>query len=210
MSHPAHVTDSNPYPWPYDGCLVGPHLALLICGAQGVLVDGSCGSEEVAERLRQVGELVRSRGGRVFWIRHGGRDGTARPTGSLPVRSSPGWQLAFEVPDDDEVVDSAGWDGCFGSDLDQALRRGGTTNVILAGYASEITVDSTVRSLNDQGHECLVLTDGCAPLSIELGGRAHHSLTMSGGIFGALGTVANLTQLLERLPLDPTDTETNA
>jgi len=67
---------------------------------------------------------------------------------------------------------------------------------VLGGIASELTVDSTVRTLNDRGHECLVLTDGCAPLVASLGVRAHHSLTMSGGIFGALGTIEHVVVAL--------------
>ena len=64
-------------------------------------------------------------------------------------------------------------------------------HLVLAGYASEVTVDSTVRTLNDRGFECLVLSDGCAPLDADLGARALRSLTMSGGIFGAHGRTAD-------------------
>jgi nicotinamidase-related amidase len=74
--------------------------------------------------------------------------------------------------------------------------------VVLGGIASELTVDSTVRTLNDRGHECLVLTDGCAPLVASLGARAHHSLTMSGGIFGALGSVDHVADALVSSPSD--------
>ena len=74
--------------------------------------------------------------------------------------------------------------------------------MLLGGFASEITVDSTVRTLNDQGHECLVLTDGCAPIDPALGARAHHSLTMSGGIFGALGTSDSLLHLIDQMSDD--------
>jgi nicotinamidase-related amidase len=71
--------------------------------------------------------------------------------------------------------------------------------VVLAGLASELTVDSTVRTLNDRGHECLVLTDACAPVDRGLGRHAHASLTMSGGIFGALGTTTDLLAALTAL-----------
>jgi nicotinamidase-related amidase len=119
----------------------------------------------------------------------------ARPV-TLPQRRSGAWQLVAEPAGSDVVVDAAGWDGSFGCDLDAVLRAIGTRTLVLAGLASELTVDSTVRTLNDRGWECLVLTDACAPLDAALGARAHHSLTMSGGIFGALGTVPALVAAL--------------
>jgi nicotinamidase-related amidase len=114
------------------------------------------------------------------------------------VIGSADWELACATDAADLVIDSAGWDGCFGSTLDHQLRGGGTRTVVLGGFASEVTVDSTVRTLNDQGHECLVLSDGCAPIDLHLGARAQHSLTMSGGIFGALGTTTALLEALQR------------
>jgi biuret amidohydrolase len=206
---------SIPYAWPYDGRLVGSSLALVICGAQRELVAASTGAGAVTERLRDAAGAVRRIGGRVVWVRHGGRDAPSRPTGSLPVRLTPGWELVGGSPATDSVVDASGWDGCFGSDLDHALRSraaatGGWSRVVLGGYASEITVDSTVRTLNDRGHECLVLTDGCAPLDTALGGRAHASVTMSGGIFGALDTCTSLVGLLTTISSLPTPQEVPA
>jgi nicotinamidase-related amidase len=190
-----HVCGTVPYPWPYDGSLVPQRTALVLCGAQRALVGLSEQGGEVLDRVVALADGVRSLGVSVVWVRHGGRT-PRRATDVLPVRSSGGWQLASEPHAHDVVVDAPGWDGSFCSELDPVLRAGGTRTVVLAGFASEITVDSTVRTLNDRGHECLVLTDGCAPVDGELGARAHHSLTMSGGIFGALGTIPNLTAAL--------------
>lgn len=202
-----HLTGSVPYPWPYDGRIDGSSSALLICGAQRELVDASSGAAAVQERLIETASALRAVGGLVVWIRHGGRAAPSRATATLPVRGSDGWQLALPPEDGDEIVDAGGWDGCFASDLDHMLRQrggglrpGGWCTIALGGFASEITVDSTVRTLNDQGHECLVLTDGCAPLDPFLGERAHASVTMSGGIFGALGATPALISLLRQLP----------
>ena len=203
----ARLDGSNPYAWPYDGRLDGSSIALVICGAQRDLVAASADAATVAAHLAEVARSVRRVGGLVVWVRHGGRDGARRPTASLPARTADGWQLVHELPPGDALVDAAGWDGCFGSDLDHTLRSraaaiDGWCRVVLGGYASEITVDSTVRTLNDRGHECLVLTNGCAPLDLALGARAHASVTMSGGIFGALDTCQAVTRLLASLP-DP-------
>jgi nicotinamidase-related amidase len=159
------------------------------------LVDAAVEGPAVLDRLTALAEHLRPLGARVVWVRHGTRT-TRRGTAVLPVRATSGWQLAVAPDPADVIVDAGGWDGSFAGDLDDVLRTGGSRAVVLAGMGSELTVDSTVRALNDRGHECLVLTDGCAPLDRALGARAHHSLTMSGGIFGALGTTTNLITAL--------------
>jgi nicotinamidase-related amidase len=151
----------------------------------------SDGADDVLAVLRELAGVVRSAGGDVVWVRHGRR--AERSNDALPVRGTPGWAMIDSPALDDIVVDAGGWDGCYSSELEHVLRDVGAAHIALGGLASELTVDSTVRTLNDRGFECLVLTDGCAPTHAEMGRRAHHSLTMSGGIFGALGTTGDLT-----------------
>jgi nicotinamidase-related amidase len=199
---PTFVTATVPYPWPYDGHLDIRSLAVVICGAQGRFVEACDGADVVLAALVGLAEVVRDGGGRVVWVRHGRRAVADPAAGFLPVRGDQGWDLVTAPAGADAVVDSAGWDACFASDLDHTLRSAGIRSITLGGFASELTVDSTVRTLNDRGHECLVLTDGCAPLDVDLGARAHCSLTMSGGIFGALGTIEHVVAALDRASAD--------
>jgi nicotinamidase-related amidase len=193
-----HVADTVPYAWPYDGELRGAGLALVVCGAQRDLAAVSASADTALEAVRELAAVVRSAGGDVVWGRHGRRAAPGPVRSALPTRGTSGWEL-IEVPAAaDVVIDAAGWDGCFSSELEHLLRSRNTTHLALGGLASELTVDSTVRTLNDRGFECLVLTDGCAPIDLEMGRRAHHSLTMSGGIFGALGTTRDLAAALDR------------
>jgi nicotinamidase-related amidase len=205
MPSPLHVADTVPYPWPYDGLLRPDRTALVVCGAQTLIVTAARDADGVRERLIELAAGVRASGGTVIWVRHGAGAHRSRPTQFLPVIDSTDWQLVEDPDPSDAIVDSRGWDGCFGSALDHTLRSRHIATVLLGGFASEITVDSTVRTLNDQGHECLVLTDGCAPLDTDLGARAHHSLTMSGGIFGALGTITAAHDALRSATPSPTD-----
>ena len=195
------IPDTIPYPWPYDGVLEPTRLALVVCGAQRALVGAAAAGGHTLHGVVALADRLRPLGTVVTWVRHGARPGR-RPTW-LPTPGTTGWTLALDPPEGDLVVDAAGWDGCFGSSLDRDLRAAGRDHVVLAGLASEITVDSTVRTLNDRGYECLVLTDVCAPLDLHTGRHAHHSLTMSGGIFGALGTADALLAALTRSETTP-------
>jgi nicotinamidase-related amidase len=100
---------------------------------------------------------------------------------------------------DDLVVTAAGHDGFCGSDLDLALRARGIELIVAVGMAAEVAVSSTVRSANDRGYECLTLSDAVAPLDPATGERELCSVTMSGGIFGAVGTSDAFLATIERL-----------
>ncbi len=99
------------------------------------------------------------------------------------------------------MIDAAGINGFTGSALDGALRSRGIDHLVLTGFAAEAPVDSTLRGANDRGYECLVVTDGVAPFDAVTGSAALSSVTMSGGIFGALATSVELLGLLA--PPDP-------
>jgi nicotinamidase-related amidase len=195
------IPDANPYPWPYDGRIDPAATALVVCGAQTGLRALAPTAPAVLATLTDLASALRPLGVLVVWVRHGAH-GARRPT-PLPAVGTDEWALCTEPAPGDLVIDAAGWDGGFGSTLDHELRRHGRTHLVLGGLASELTVDTTVRTLNDQGYECLVLTDGCAPVDADLGARAHHSLTMSGGIFGALAPVAALRAALAASPNPP-------
>jgi biuret amidohydrolase len=94
------------------------------------------------------------------------------------------------------LVASSGIDGFTGSSLEQELVAHRISHLLLCGFASELTVDSTLRSANDRGFECLVLTDALATIDHDVAARLLHSVTMSGGIFGALGTTTDVLSVL--------------
>ena len=177
---------ADPSPWPYDGRLDGRRLALVIAGDQPAWARRSSGATAVAAVIGRVADAVRRAGGGVVHVRHGGS--SWRATGLPPVRRDPTWELATRAEPDDVVVDAAGVDGFFGGPLDAELRSRGYDTLVLAGYGAESAVSSTLRSANDRGYECLTLTDGTAPFDDALGARSLHSITMSGGIFGAIAS----------------------
>jgi hypothetical protein len=177
------VAETTPYPYPFDGQLTSGATALIVCGSQTALVAASTDADSVMSRVVEVAAAMEQLGCSMFSV---------SVTGQRGLLADPGTPVC---PIGTTVL-AAGWDGCYGSDLEHRLRAGRIATVALCGFASELTVDSTIRTLNDRGFECLVLTDLCAPIDPALGARALASVTMSGGIFGALGTSASLLDAL--------------
>ncbi len=189
----APVASTNPYPWPYDGILRADRTALVIAGAQSGWFAASADPETVAACIARVITALRAKGVIVVGLSHvrsARLPITAGPgRAALPVIGTPeATPLEFPGSTVDLAVVAQGIDGFYASPLEAQLRAAGRTHLLMAGFAAEITVDSTLRGANDRGFECLVLTDAVAPVSVEVGAHALASVTMSGGIFGALGT----------------------
>lgn len=177
---------AEPYPWPYDGMLDPRRLALVIAGAQPAWARRSADVASVAAVIAQVADAVRAKGGTVVHIRHTG----VRPSqsGLPPAHADEGWFLNTDPAALDIVVDAAGVNGFYGGPLDHELRSLGIDTLVLCGFGAEAAVSSTLRSANDRGYECLTLTDAAAPFEAALGRHDLQSITMSGGIFGAVAT----------------------
>ncbi|HEY6534008.1 MAG TPA: cysteine hydrolase [Acidimicrobiales bacterium] len=193
-----HVPDTQPYPWPYDGDLDGRRYALVVAGAQAHWLARSVDTTAVLANLTALAGAVRSSGGIVVALRHGRSPALAdvghRPR--LPTTRTEGWQLCLGGLSPDHVVDTTGLNGFHGSELDALLGGLGRDHLLFGGFCAELTVDTTLRSANDRGYESLVVTDACAFVDPAVGAHAHSSVTMSGGIFGALGTSTAVSRAL--------------
>ena len=166
-----HVAGTDPYPWPWDGRLDGDHLALVLAGWDEVWCQAALEPEPSMAACTELAAAVGRAGGLVLTVAH---------RGAVPL----------PVPDLGCTVASDGLDGFFDGPLDGTLRRAGRTHLLLAGLGLEGPVHSTLRSANDRGYECLLVADAAAPATADLAGAAVKTVTMSGGIFGAVGTAA--------------------
>jgi biuret amidohydrolase len=187
----AHLVDSAPYPWPWDGDLDPRRTALLVAGAQPAWAERSRRVPGVTATIATVADVLRDAGSLVIHLVHVAPAG-ARPAPLPPRPEDPAARLLGPVGFDGLVVEAIGTNGFHGSRLDAELRRRGIARLVLTGYGAEAAVDSTLRSANDRGYECLVLTDAVAPFDDDVGAHALASVTMSGGIFGAIGTSTDL------------------
>lgn len=185
---------AEPYLWPYDGTLDPRRLALVIAGAQPAWARRCTDTTEVSAVIGAVAGAVRAAGGAVVHVRHSGFRRT--PSGLPPVPSDEDWGVSTEPMPGDLVVDAAGIDGFYDGALDRELRSRQIDTLVLCGFGAEAAVSSTLRSANDRGYECLTLTDGAAPFDAELGRHDLNSITMSGGIFGAIASSEALVEAL--------------
>jgi len=179
----AHVADTEPYAWPYDGRLAGGHLALVVAGWddawQRRSIEPAAASDAVAVLAPEVARV----GGLVIAVHHGDATPLELP-GARPVGA-------------------AGIDAFWGGPIDATLRSAGRTHLLVIGHGLEGPVHSTLRSANDRGYECLLVTDACAPLTDDLADAAALTVTMSGGIFGAIGRLGPVLDALASLPTAP-------
>lgn len=174
-----HIAATDPYPWPYDGRLAGAHLALVLAGwdeawrERSLSVDARAGCDALALASAACGALV-------VGVSHRDAPAMPLPFGGVSVRAD-------------------GLDGFHGSPLDGLLRRAGRTHLLVAGHGLEGPVHSTLRSANDRGYECLLVADAAAALTHDLADAAAKTVTMSGGIFGAVGTTSAVLDALAEL-----------
>jgi hypothetical protein len=170
---------TSPYPWPYDVQVDPRRLALLVVGAQGWWAARTEEPAAALEALERTAKVVRDAGATVVVVRRSGSD-----------------EPVFDTEPGDLIVECTGMSGFSGGPLDQRLRALGCDHLAVGGLGLETAVYSTVGAANDRGYECLTLADAAAPHDREVADRALASITMSGGIFGAIGTTTDLLDLL--------------
>ncbi len=200
-----HVAGTTPYPWPFDGDLAGTGTALVVVVPDDFAVDPD---GHAAEQFDRLATAVRRAGGVLVVAT---TTTPARPGRSLPDRRAvPGLgapqALAGRAPD--LAVRSRGVDAFYGSELDAELRNRGIRRLLLAGVGLETSVHSTMRDANDRGYECLLVVDASTPIDRTLVDPAVSMIEMSGGIFGAVGRVADVIRALVPAPEAETDLTT--
>lgn len=188
-------------------------MALLVYDMQV----GICGQiKDGANVIARVGELLeaaRSAGVRVAHTRHMSLprawmgasqvrmamawQRTEEPEAVQPwfLRDSPAFAIVPELaPRADEVVfDKLAMSAFEGTPLATALRDRGVTAVAVAGVATEIGIEPTVRHAADLGFIPVIVEDACAAGHAEAGVRSLEALRFAGdAMFADSATVQDL------------------
>lgn len=166
------------------------------CGIVGQLPDGQAVTGKVAEVL----DMARRRGLRVVFTRHLSlptrlmgvfqyRQAMAWQKVSDPaqvkpwfLRGSPGFEIVPELQprDDEAVLDKIAFSAFEGTPLATILRDCGLQGFIIAGIATEIGIEPTVRHGADLGLVPIVVEDACGAGHPDAGRRSLDSLRFLG------------------------------
>ena len=126
--------EADPYPWPYDGGLVADRLALVICGAQRWFYSRTAQPNDALDRVARIASLMRPSGASIVAVRHGSdHHHQGRPV--LPLVGSSDYQLIIEASAADALIDAAGIDAFYGSNIDAYFRARGIDTLVVVGLA---------------------------------------------------------------------------
>ncbi|MEV5600920.1 isochorismatase family protein [Streptomyces sp. NPDC052299] len=178
--------------------VLDPNTALIVVDLQkGITaLPTAHPSAGVVANAATLADAFRAKGLPVVLVRvTGGAPG--RTEG--PARSGqPAADWAEIVPEmgpreGDIIVTKQQWGAFYGTDLDLQLRRRGVTQVVVAGIATSIGVESTARSAHEHGYHVTLATDAMTDMS----GEAHdNSLQRIFPRLGETGTTDEIVKLL--------------
>ena len=130
---------------------------LIVVDMQVGLLDGLPKQDllGVIQRINALANMVRQTGGLVVWIRHCGKAGDGFERGSK------GWAFLPELDcrPQDAVVEKTLNDSFAGTMLHETLQRRAPDRVLIAGWATDSCVDSTVRSAISRDYNVVAVSD---------------------------------------------------
>ena len=174
--------------------------ALLVYDMQVGIIGQIQGGPALVARVKELLEIARAVGFRVFFTRHMSlpkeasgvfqlrtamawqRVSTVADVKPWFLRESPGFQLVPELdPLPSEVIfDKITMSAFEGTPLDIALRDCGINSFIIVGVATEIGIEPTVRHGADLGYIPIVVTDACGAGHPEAADRALANMRFMG------------------------------
>jgi nicotinamidase-related amidase len=174
--------------------------ALVVYDMQIGILQQLPNGQAVLEKVLIVLDAARSAGVRVIFMRH--MSLPKRLSGAFQLRqmmvwqrktspddvhpwflrSNPGFELApqLAVRNDEAVLDKITMSAFEGTPLPIALRDCGLTSFVIAGIATEIGIEPTVRHGSDLGFVPVVVTDACGAGHAEAGERAMANMRFMG------------------------------
>lgn len=178
--------------------------ALLVVDVQDGFDDPSWGRRNNPDAEANIADLLaawRSRGDRVFHIKHNSRSPAS------PLRPAhPGNAIkAFAAPRPSEpVIKKSVNSGFIGTDLEAQLRRAHVRDVVIVGFTTPHCVSTTTRMAANLGFDTRVVSDATAAFEwrshdgvlIPPEDMHYHALAALSGEFATVVTASDLLHAL--------------
>jgi nicotinamidase-related amidase len=138
---------------------VPEHTAVLVIDVQAGLFGGESAAfeaEAVIARINEATAKAREAGAPVFFIQHDGEPGS-----NYVEPFTDGWKLhpSLVVRPGDVIIRKTTCDAFYGTSLESELRARGITTLVLAGYATDFCVDSTLQNAVSKDFHIIVVAD---------------------------------------------------
>ena len=132
--------------------------AMLVIDMQVGMLDGDTPPVDVdgvVGRINKVARALRSNSGIVIFVQHWG------PAGDLFAPNSLGCEIlpSLEECERDVVVSKTACDSFCDSRLQSVLEQHDVTELLIAGWATDFCVDTTVRAAASLGYSICVVAD---------------------------------------------------
>lgn len=152
----------------------------------------------VIERTRALLDAFRSRGLPVVLVNvAGGAPGRTQQQVRLDALPADWTELIAELDRQpgDHLVTKKTWGAFTGTDLDAYLKAAGVTQIVLAGVATSIGVESTARQAHELGYNVTLAVDAMTDLNAD----AHaNSVERVFPRLGETGSTQDIVALLDR------------
>ena len=178
--------------------IIDPRPALVVIDLQKGMLDLPVVHPlpEILRRAAELADAFRQRGLPVVLVNVAGTPPGRTEAPPRNVTPAPDWTDILDElgahPDDHKITKTR-WGAFHGTSLDAHLREQGVTQVVLAGIATSIGVESTARAAHEHGYNVVLVTDAMTDRDPD----AHeHSI---GKIFPRLGETATTSEVLTML-----------
>ncbi len=178
-------------------------LALIVYDMQNGVLNQISGADQVLANVRALLEVARRRGVRTIFTRHyfmprelagvyqlrqakvwQGKDRAADTVPLIP-HGSAGFQLVdgLDPRSGEAVIDKITMSAFEATPLDIVLRDCGVRSYLIAGVATEVGIEPTVRHSTDLGYIPVVVRDACGAGDQVAGERALAGIAFAGDAF---------------------------
>ena len=165
---------------------------------------GRVNNPQAKDNIRKILNAWRVKGGKVAFTRHD----SIEEGSPLKLSLDTGLQLeGMEIEVGDISVSKSVNSGFIGTSLELDLRRNGISRLVVAGFFTNVCVETTVRMAGNMGFDTYLIHDACSTMnSIGIDGADYdpelvHNMSVA-GLHGEFCTAISLDDALGLLDSD--------